>query len=340
LRERLRRILYNMEGLHALVVGDLYLDEYIVGRPSKISREAPVIVLDHVGSYSQPGGGAAPAVNVVALEGVAHVAGIVGNDHPGEELLNHLSAAGVDVSSAVVAPNRITTRKLRVVAQGSLRFPQQMLRVDFQDRTPVGGQVERQLLQRATGLMPQVQLVLISDYLSGVVTEGIARMIAKSAQTFGRVTAADSQGALSKYRGYNLVKCNRDEAASFLGRSLDRIQDCAAAAKELAAKLNLGFALITLGQEGVVLGQGNRSWHLPALKRIEVYDVTGAGDAVVTVAGMALAAGATPLEAAILANLAGGVAVQRWGNAPVTREDLDKAIERWDGEIIEDPDTV
>lgn len=338
MKTRLRQILSAMQGKHALVVGDLYLDEYLVGRPSKISREAPVMVLEHIATYSQPGGGAAPAVNVTSMKGIAHSVGIVGDDEPGRTLLAHLSTTGIDVAPVVVHPGRPTTRKLRIVAQGSLRLPQQMLRVDFQDRTPVDRSVAELLINKIQSLLPQMQLVLMSDYLSGVVTEEVARTVLELASSVGAVTVADAQGDLHKYAGYKLVKCNRDEAASFLGWQLEGVAQCAAAAKELATGLGLEWAMVTMGPEGLVLAQHGKSWHLPALRRVEVYDVTGAGDAVVAAAGLALAARATGLEASVLANLAGGVAVQRWGNAPVSKEDLDQAIEDWDGEIFEDPD--
>ncbi len=338
MKEQLRRVLTRMEGLGALVVGDLYLDEYLVGRPSKISREAPVMVLDYVASYSKPGGGAAPAVNIATLRGKAYAAGVVGDDDPGRTLLDLLSSMGVDVSPSVVCPDRRTTRKLRIVAEGSLRFPQQLLRLDFQERRALDASAARELVGRAEAVLDSVQLVLVSDYLSGVATEDVVRSLRELADRLDKITVADSQGALHKYRGYSLVKCNREEAARFLGKPLSSIRECSAAAKELASRLQLTSAVITLGQDGLVVADVDRSWHVPALKRVEVYDVTGAGDAVVAVAGMAVAAGANLLEAAVLANLAGGAAVQRWGNAPVTREDLEEALEHWDGEIFEDPD--
>ncbi len=337
MKDRLREILSAMPRVSALVVGDLFLDEYLVGRPSRISREAPVLVLEHVHSFSGPGGGAAPAVNVATLGGSSHVAGIVGDDPAGQQLLNHLNNLGIDTSAVLVSPHRGTTRKMRIVAQGSLRFPQQLVRIDFQDRSDLEPAIASQFLERIEPLGNRIQLLLLSDYLSGVVSTSVARALLRMAHTHRLVTAADAQGALDKYHGYDLVKCNKEEASAFLRRPLEDLSDCASAAQELVRNLNLRAALITLGPQGLVLAWQGKVWHIPAMKQVEVYDVTGAGDVVVTVAGMALAAWATPLEAAVLANLAGGIAVQRWGNAPAHMSDLQRALEEWDEEVVEDP---
>ncbi len=314
-----------------VVVGDVFLDEYLIGRAERLSREAPVPVLDYRRRRQVPGGGANPAMNVAALGAKATQIGVIGEDAEGAALRTLLTEAGVDAAGLIVDPARPTTAKTRIVAEGELRFPQQLARVDRQSREPLPESVRAQL---AAGLERSVNradagAILFSDYRAGLIDESLVNTARMLAQGRGLVLAADTQGDLEKYRGFALVKCNRAEAEAFIGRSLADDTDIDTALAELTARLDLKALLITRGARGLSLGQKNESSiHLPATNVSEVYDVTGAGDTVIAVATLALAGGADPLTAATLANYAGGIVVRRWGNAVMTREELKEEIRK------------
>ncbi len=308
-----------------VVVGDVFLDEYLIGRAERLSREAPVPVLDYCRRRQVPGGGANPAMNVAALGAKATQIGVIGEDAEGAALRTLLTEAGVDAAGLIVDPARPTTAKTRIVAEGELRFPQQLARVDRQSREPLSEPIRAQL---AAGLERSVNsadagAILFSDYRAGLIDESLVNTARTLAQGRGLLLAADTQGDLEKYRGFALVKCNRAEAEANVGKPLAADADVESALAELTARLDLEALLITRGARGLSLGLQNKGTvHLPATNVSEVYDVTGAGDTVIAVATLALAGGADPLTAATVANYAGGVVVRRWGNAVVTREEL------------------
>ncbi|MEK9164360.1 MAG: PfkB family carbohydrate kinase [Chloroflexota bacterium] len=314
-----------------VVVGDVFLDEYLIGRAERLSREAPIPVLEYDRRRQVPGGGANPAMNIAALGAKAIQIGVIGDDPEGAALRALLTAAGVDAAGLIVDPSRPTALKTRIVAEGELRFPQQMARVDRQSREPLPESVRAQL---AAGLERSADradsgAILFSDYRAGLIDESLVNMARALAQGRGLLLAADTQGDLEKYRGFALVKCNRAEAEAYVGKPLVNDADVALALAELTARLDLEAMLITRGARGLSLGLQNKGVvHLPATNASQVYDVTGAGDTVIAVATLALAGGADPLTAATLANYAGGIVVRRWGNAVVTREELEEEIRK------------
>ncbi len=314
-----------------MVVGDVFLDEYVIGRATRLSREAPIPVLEFERRFYLPGGAANPSSNVVALGGVAWQVGVVGDDEPGQQLLQKLREAGIDAAGVVSDPSRPTTTKTRIVAQGSLRFPQQLARIDHLDRRPVGEDVERALITHLETLVPQADAVLVSDYRTGVVSEAVVAAVLEVARRHNRLTTVDSQGNLHKFHAFDLVKCNHAEAQATTGRTLSTEEDFRRAGEALLKELGAQAIVITRGPEGMSLvGTGSlcqEYTHLPAANRSEVFDVTGAGDTVIAVLTLALAAGADLLAAAHLANYAAGLVVRKLGNATATPEELVWAIE-------------
>ncbi|HIQ04339.1 MAG TPA: ribokinase [Anaerolineae bacterium] len=311
-----------------LVVGDLILDEYLIGRATRLSREAPVPVLEFEERFTRPGGAANPAHNVVALGGEALAVGVVGDDEPGRALRVQLADLGIDTAGVVLDPDRLTTVKTRIVARGTLRFPQHLARLDRVDRRPVRGEVVEALSAYIQALLPDVDAVLISDYRSGVVTPEITARVLAAARKHGTLIAVDSQGNLDKFHGFDLVKCNRAEAAAQVGFALSSDADFEKAAMELLSRLRARMFAITRGPEGMTfVERGSVPVHLPAANRSEVFDVTGAGDTVIAVLTQALVSGLDLPTAAGLANVAAGLVVQRFGNAVVTPEELAAAWE-------------
>lgn len=313
-----------------LVVGDLFLDEYIEGQAVRLSREAPVPVLEFERRFYRPGGAANPAQNIVALQGRAIQVGVIGDDEAGRQLLTELTRAGIDTSGVVIDPSRPTTTKTRIMARGSLRFPQQVARIDRLDRRPIDGEIQASIAQHLHSLTPQVDAVLISDYRTGVATERVVAAALEAARAGRKLTTVDTQGNVERYKGFDLIKCNQGEAESILKRELITRQAVQQACEDLLEGCRAQAVVITRGAQGIA-GLSRREGFviLPAANRTEVYDVVGAGDTVIAVLTMALAA-RLAFEAALrLANYAAGLVVRKLGNATATQEELCWAIEHW-----------
>lgn len=322
-RIELQELLRRFSRCHVLVVGDLFLDEYWVGRASRLSREAPIPVLESTRRFCLPGGAANPANNIVALGAKATIMGVVGADSAGGQLSSELHRAGIDTSGVLIDPCRPTTTKTRIMAEGSLRFPQQLARVDQVDHSPLNASVEQELVAAAGRLMGGVDAVLVSDYQTGVATRTVVAALLTAARSRGLLRAVDAQGAFEKYAGFDLIKANREETSSALGHALQSDDDYCQAGQELLNQLGASAAVITRGAEGLsLISRIDGCRHLAAANRSEVFDVTGAGDTVVAVATLALLCGASHWQAAQLANLAAGMVVRKLGNGTVSPEEL------------------
>ncbi len=319
-----KSLVARLAGQRVLVLGDLFLDEYLEGKTERLSREAPVPVVELSRRLTLPGGAANPANQVVALGGKAVLAGLVGDDEAGHTLVGLLQENGVDTSGVVIDPARATTLKTRLVAfRDALRFPQHLARIDRLDRTPLSGEASMRLLDRLSVLVPTVDMLLVSDYRGGVLLPEVVGAVTGEARSAGVWTAVDSQGNLAKYAGFGLIKCNRAEAETELGLALAGDADYERALARLLPRLHAGMLVITRGPEGMSLqAQGGQAEHLPAANRSEVYDVTGAGDTVIAVLALGLAAHLSLHTAAHLANAAAGVVVRRLGNVAVTTPEL------------------
>lgn len=329
-RQRLLRLIPQLAGHRVLVVGDLFLDEYLVGRASRLSREAPIPVLEFTRQFNLPGGAANPAQNICALGGAATVVGLVGSDEAGAQLLSLLRGVGIDPSGVVVDHERPTTTKTRILAEGSLRFPQQVARIDHLDRSDVSERSQYEITTRIQELIPTVDAVLVSDYQTGVATKAVVQAAERGAHAQGKICSVDAQGSFRKYQGFELIKGNRQEMEASLSCPLQGEQDYERAGEQLLSELSARAVIITRGAEGLSLVSRHEGHHhLPAANRSEVFDVTGAGDTVIAVATLALIAGASFVDAARLANLAAGWVVRKQGNAVASAEELAWAVENW-----------
>jgi len=330
IRQELLHLIPQLAGHRILVIGDIFLDEYILGRATRLSREAPIPVLEFVRRFYVPGGAANPARNICALGGQAIVVGLIGHDQAGTQLLSELQRAGIDSSGIVVDDSRPTTTKTRIIAEGSLRFPQQLARIDHLDRRSVSGKIETKLITQIQTLVTQVDAVLVSDYQTGVASQGVIEAVLNSAHAQGKLCTVDAQGAFHKYKGFDLIKGNRQEIEAALDCQLRSDEDYHLAGKQLLQELKASAVIITRGAEGLSLIAHDEGYnHLPAANRSEVFDVTGAGDTVIAVATLALIAGARVSAAAQLANYAAGLVVRRIGNAVATADELAWAIKNW-----------
>jgi rfaE bifunctional protein kinase chain/domain len=321
-------IIPRFTGRRILVVGDLCLDEYVIGRAQRLSREAPVPVLEFQKRFTVPGAAANPALNIQALGGSAVIVGVVGDDEAGHVLRQRLLERGINCQGVIIDPSRSTTVKTRVVAEASLLFPQQLVRVDRQDRSQMSQDTKEQLVSLLYSMAPTVDATLLSDYKNGVVCEEVIQACIEAAKGQGKIITVDSQGDLFKFKGFNLVKSNQQEAEAVLGTELTDEKTLNRGGKRLLLRLGARAVLITRGGEGMSLfRQDGPPCHIPAANRSEVFDVTGAGDTVIATVTLALSAGAGFIEAAHLANHAAGLVVRKLGNATTTQQDLRRSIQ-------------
>jgi rfaE bifunctional protein kinase chain/domain len=318
-------ILKKISTSHIMVIGDVILDEYLIGNSTRISREAPVPVLEFASRKLIAGGAGNPSANLVALG--AHVAqiGVVGDDDFAQNLRHILQAEKIDITGILTDPTRPTTVKTRIMAQMGLRFPQQVARLDRLSREPISESIENSLMGVISAHMPRMNAVLCSDYHGGLLTSSLVDKIRTSAGD--KWLTADAQGQLDKYHGFDVVKCNADEAQSALGMSLSTHDDFAHAAKTLVHRLGLrGGMVITRGGDGMTIAEaGGEVHHIRAPHVTDVYDTVGAGDTAIAMLTGALCAGATYPQAGKLANIASGLVVRRVGNyAPSPQEIIDE----------------
>jgi rfaE bifunctional protein kinase chain/domain len=217
-----------------------------------------------------------------------------------------------------------------MVAEGTLVFPQQLARIDRLDRRPLDSAVISQLVSRIEEFGPRVEALLLSDYKVGVINEETIATALRVSREVGRLIAVDSQGDLHKFRGFDLVKCNRREAEAQLGKELKSDADFEEGGQRLLTELGSSAVIITRGDEGMsLISKEQGTLHIPAANRSEVFDVTGAGDTVIAVVTLALAAGLDVGEGAHLGNYAAGLVVRKLGNATPTEEELAWAIQHW-----------
>ena len=316
-------LVQKLAGRRVLVVGDMFLDRYLQGRATRLSREAPVPVLEQTASFSVAGGACNPARNVAALGGQALMVGVIGADADGEELLQLMADAGIDTSAVVVDPSRPTTTKTRLVAESTLRVPQHLARIDNLDRRPLDRSVEQALLDQLEQRAAGCDAILVSHYVTGVVTAAVADRVRQLARQHGAAATVDAQADLGRFAGFDLVKCNRAEAEGELALTLDSDADFERALVRLMPRLGVDSLVITRGADGISgLQRGLAATHSPALRTSDVYDVVGAGDTVIAVLTLAVAARLSLATSLYLANAAAGLVVRKLGNAVVTGAEL------------------
>jgi rfaE bifunctional protein kinase chain/domain len=329
-RARLLALVDAFANRTVLVVGDLIADEFIYGRVARVSREAPVLILQYDATQVIPGGAGNAATNVAALGGRATLAGLIGRDVEGRRLLSAFPR-GVDCSGVVRTATYQTPVKTRILAGGTHSAKQQVVRIDRETGWPIPAKVGAAVLARIAAAVGRADAILLSDYGSGLVSPRLARAIhAMVSRRKGRATPVlvDSRYRLLEYRGLTTCTPNESEAEEALGvRIGDNVSALEGAGRTLLSRTRSQAVLITRGSRGMALFEPTRpTVHIPIFGSDEVADVTGAGDTVIATFGLALAAGATFLDAARLANYAGGLVVMKRGTATVSARELTDAI--------------
>jgi len=318
-----------VRGRTVAVIGDVIADEFVYGRVARVSREAPVLILEYDSTEIVAGGGANAANNVAALGGVASLVSLVGGDEPGTRLIRSLHRR-VDRRHLVRARARTTTVKTRILAGGVHSTKQQVVRIDRGVGQTIGPRERAAVERAAMAAAVDADAVLISDYGSGLITPAFVSRLRRSLRSEGVPIPilVDSRYRLLEYRGLTACTPNESEVEQALGIEIDddpRVLE--RAGRDVLARTQMKAVLITRGGRGMALFQPNApTVHIPIVGSDEIADVTGAGDTVMATLALALAAGATFERAARLANHAGGVVVMKRGTATVSADELRAAI--------------
>ena len=332
-RDRPRGLLALVDefpGTRIAVFGDLIVDEFIYGRISRVSREAPVLILEYDSTDIVPGGAGNAANNVAALGGQAVVIGVSGTDHQGTRLVEVLGQAA-DVSGIVRAAQLTTPTKTRILAGGVHSAKQQVVRIDRASRAPVADADRRAVEITLNTAMSRCDALLVSDYGSGLVRPEAVAAARRRLRGPGRrqpPILVDSRYALLGFRGMTACTPNESEVEALLGVKIgDDGKVLEKAGRELLKRTGAEAVLITRGSRGMALFEPQRATvHIPISGSDQIADVTGAGDTVIATMTLALACGATFEEAARLANYAGGLVVMKRGTAVVTARELKAAV--------------
>lgn len=322
-RQEILRTIARFPGRRVLVVGDLMLDQYIRGSVSRISPEAPVPVVRVTGESFVPGGAGNVISNLSALGAAVSVVGVVGEDEAGRRLLDQFRAKGAEVDGVCVDAERLTTQKCRVVAER-----QQAVRYDRETTGPLSHATEKRLLAGVDEEVSRAQAVILSDYGKGVIFPALlARAIAAARRRGIPITVDPKPEHFLKYKGITCVTPNTSEAWACMRREPKPGQDALVAlGKDILRTLKSRSVLITRGPDGMSLFEaGGKVTHIPTVAR-EVFDVSGAGDTVISTFTLALAAGAPLVRAAVLSNQAAGIVVAKLGTATTDPKELAEAF--------------
>ena len=325
--ERVRRILQAAARTCVLVIGDVMLDQFIWGRVSRISPEAPVPVVEFERESFMPGGAANVARNLTALKSSADALGVIGRDDAGKKLTSLLEEQRVGCDGLLQHFDRTTSIKTRIIAH-----QQQVVRIDRETREDLDEMATQRLLEILARKLPSADAVIVGDYGKGVVTQPLLDEIKKLCRARGLWLSLDPKPVHHlNLAGISLITPNRQEAFELAGvidggsaRSANPLNDAAlmGATEKLLRDLRPALLLITLGDQGMLLCQrGQKPHHIPTMAQ-EVFDVSGAGDTVIASLTLAIAAGASPLEAAVFSNHVAGVVVGKVGTATVSPQEL------------------
>jgi D-glycero-beta-D-manno-heptose-7-phosphate kinase len=314
----LRALLARARGGGVLVIGDLMLDHFVMGRVERISPEAPVPVVQFERESYRLGGAANVAQNVAALGGSVEIAGLIGPDDEGTQLLAELRRTGIGTDSIATDPERRTTRKLRVVTTRN----QQVARIDYECERDAAGAIGQTLVDNIRAAVARADVVVISDYQKGAITRATAQAAIESARAKNIPALVDPKVPhIDYYAGASLITPNHHEAEAVTLQRIRTADEARSAAVRFRERARCESVLITRGEHGMWLLGPQGEFDLPAEAR-EVSDVTGAGDTVIAAMALGLAAGGSLKDAARLANRAAGLAVARFGPVAITHDEL------------------
>lgn len=328
--ERLKEIVDKFPTLTITVLGDLVADEFVTGEISRISREAPVLILQHRETTVVPGGGANAINNLADLGARVLPVGLLGDDQPGRSILQLFRKKKISIAGILRDKNYPTVTKTRIMAAMPHTWRQQVVRVDREPDSQPTPNARGKLIQFGRDYIEHSDALLISDYGYGAATPEIVKSVRGSTRPKSMPTVLDSRHRMLQYSGITAATPNEAEVEEALNRPVGQTwPSLCSAANEVMSRMKLPSLVITRGRDGmVVFSRKSDPVDIPIFGSDEIADVTGAGDTVIATFTAALAAGATPQEAAHLANYAGGIVVMKRGTATITRAELLVAIEK------------
>ncbi len=326
--EKLKGYIRRLKDSKILVVGDLALDEMVYGDTERISREAPVLILQHTHTKFILGGASNAAHNVSEINGgKVSVVGVVGDDYQASDLRNAFKEAGIDCESLITDKERKTITKTRISGSCSQSITQQIVRVDRQTNAQISKETEEKIIDKVTQLIPYYDAVILSDYHIGTLSDKIIEAVVSTAKKYSKKVIVDAQKNLDRYKGICSMTPNLPDTQKHVGYYLKSKEDFLKAGRKLIADTDAEYVLITCGSEGMVVVERNDKYtHIPVFNKSRVFDVTGAGDTVTATYTLALAAGAEPVYAAIIGNIAAGIVIKQFGCATTNIEEILSAI--------------
>lgn len=324
-KKALVKAINRMSGGRVIVLGDLLIDELLEGRPERISREAPVLILEHVNTELILGGAANTAGNLAALGGICHAVGVCGRDEYARKLARLFEKAGIN-HALVEDPSRPTTVKTRILSSAhALR--QQLLRMDRISHERISAEVAGSVVDRLRAIAPKYDAVILSDYKSGLITSELVSGCLDVAREHDLQLVVDAQNDFGRFKNATLITPNQPDTEAAVGFKITSRETLERAGKQMLEVSGAKAMLITRGAEGMVLfREKEQPFELPAFNRSEVFDVTGAGDTVVATMTLAIVTGSSYIEAMALGNLAAGIVVKKSGTAVTNQKEMLDAL--------------
>ena len=331
-KEELIKNLDKIKNPSVLVIGDMAIDEMIYGMTDRMSREAPVLILRHYNTKIILGAASNAANNIAYLNnGKVSVIGTYGDDYYAPILLSAFKNSNVNTEYMVEDAQRATTVKTRISGSCSQSVTQQIVRIDRETIDPLSKETEEKVIMQMEKAIPLHDAVILSDYNIGLLTDRVIKKAIELCKKYNKIIVVDSQKDLDRFQGVTSMTPNQPDSEKFVGFFIKDNETLEKAGKELLNKTNADSALITLGGDGMALFEKNGNFvKVPVFNKTDVFDVTGAGDTVVATYTLALAAGFSKKDAAILGNLAASIVIRYFGCATTTVDVLKSVLEKMD----------
>lgn len=331
-KEALLNGIDNLKKPSVLVIGDMAIDEMVYGTTDRMSREAPVLILRHYNTKIILGAASNAAHNISALNGgKVSVIGTYGDDYYAPILLKAFKDAGVNTEYMVQDAQRATTVKTRISGSCSQSVTQQIVRIDRETTDGLSDKIESEIISRMEKAIPLHDAVILSDYNIGLLTDKVIKKAIELCKKHNKIIVVDSQKNLDRFRGVTSMTPNQPDSEKFAGFFIKDKETLEKAGKYMLKKTNAESVLITLGGDGMALFEKNGNFvKVPVFNKTDVFDVTGAGDTVVATYTLAMAAGFSKKDAAILGNLAASIVIRYFGCATTSVEVLKSTLEKMD----------
>ncbi len=329
-KQKLVNYIKKLSEAKILVVGDIAIDEMVYGDTERISREAPVLILQHTHTNIILGAASNAAHNASMINnGKVSVIGVVGDDYQATQLIKAFEDANVNCEYLVEEAGRKTVTKTRISGSCSQSVTQQIVRIDRQTKAPIKKETEDKIIKELEKAIPKHDAVILSDYHIGVLTQNVVNRAVELANKYNKVIVVDAQKDLSNYKNVTSMTPNLPDTQKFVGYELDSFEKITKAGNEIISETNAKAVLITCGSDGmVVVNSDGTSEKIPVFNRSKVFDVTGAGDTVTAIYTLGLAIGAEPVYAAVIGNIAASIVIKQFGCATTTVDEILETLEK------------